>query len=404
MDEILMLTPQLPYPPHQGTSLRNLHLLRAMAESNHVTLLSFAEEELSLDVGPLRALAEVWPPVAAPRRSSRTRLRQLLTSGLPDMALRLADERFAAALAETLRRRAFDVVQIEGLEMAAYMGDVRRHAPGARVVLDCHNAETELQRRSRRADAGRPARWPAALYSATQIGRLARFERWAVGAADAVIAVSEIDRAHLAALGGKPAKAIAVVPNTIDVAAYAQPPSSGALPGYDLVFTGKLDYRPNVDAVLWFAQEIWPQIQASRPGTTWAVVGQRPHRRLDALRELPGVTLTGRVADIHPYLAGSRVYVAPLRIGSGTRLKIIEAMAASMAIVSTRVGAEGFPVTNGEQLLLADEPNDFAAALLELLDDDQQRAALGAAARVFAEHYDWRQIAPLLEAVYSSIE
>jgi glycosyltransferase involved in cell wall biosynthesis len=320
------------------------------------------------------------------------------------MALRLADRQFAEALAETLRQSAFDAIQIEGIEMAAYISDARHLAPRIRIVLDCHNAETELQRRSLRADLGRPARWPAALYSATQIGRLARFERWAMGAADAVLAVSEIDRAYLAALGARPADAITVVPNTIDVAEYAWATDPGGYwPRYDIVFTGKLDYRPNVDAVLWFAETVWPRIVVRRPGTTWAIVGQQPHRRLAHLRDVSGVTLTGRVPTILPYLARSQVYVAPLRIGSGTRLKLIEAMAAGMAIVSTTVGAEGFPVVNGEQLILADDPDSFAAAVLSLLDDIDRRVALGAAARAYAGHYDWRRVAPLLEAVYQEI-
>ncbi|WP_374687523.1 glycosyltransferase [Promineifilum sp.] len=402
MARILLLTPQLPYPPHQGTSLRNFHILRALAERHQVTLLSFAEGDGPPDLAVLRSLARVLPPVAVPPpRSAGRRLRQLATTREPDVALRLRDPAFPAALAAALRADAYDAVQVEGIELAHTIPTIR--AARARIVLDCHNAETELQRRAFRADLGRPGRWPAAAYSRLQTGRLARFERWALGAADAVIAVSEADRDHLRRLWGAGAGDITVIPNTIDVGEYEW---AGPVPDaarFDLVFTGKMDYRPNVDGMLWFAEAVWPLIAARRPGTTWGIVGQRPHPRLEALRALPGVTVTGRVERVQPYLAGGAVYILPLRVGSGTRLKLIESMAASKAIVSTTVGAEGFPVADGRELLLADAPAAFAEAVVGLLGDPGRRRELGAAARVFAARYDWRETVVPLAGLYERL-
>lgn len=403
MREILLLTPQLPYPPQQGTSLRNLNILRALAQNNRVTLLSFAESGSLPALDYLASLGTVLPPIEVPARSGRDRLRQLLTTGEPDLSLRLRSEPFAAALADALRRFDFDAVQIEGIELAHYMKVVRHVAPRARIVLDCHNAETELQRRALRADAGKPARWPAALFSALQVGRLERFERWALGETDAVIAVSPNDRDHLTRLSAAQQRAIVVVPNTIAVDEYAWSGDVQSPERFDVVFTGKMDYRPNIDGVLWFAEAIWPRVLAQRPGATWGIVGQRPHPRLERLKELLGVTLTGRVPIVQPYLAGCQVYVVPLRIGSGTRLKLIEAMAAGLAIVSTTIGAEGFPVMPGENIALADDPAEFAAAILELLANTQQRQAMGAAARHFAAGYDWRTIVPLLDGLYTDL-
>jgi len=403
MREILLLTPQLPYPPQQGTSLRNLNILRALAQNHRVTLLSFAEPGSPPALDYLSSLCTVMPPVEAPARSGRDRLRQLLATNEPDVSLRLRSEPFTTALSAALRRFAFDAVQIEGIELAHYSGIVRRDAPSARIVLDCHNAETELQRRALRADVGKPRRWPAALFSAVQVGRLERFEKWATSAADAVITVSANDRDNLPQLDDAERRAVVVIPNTIDVEEYAFPGNVEANERFDVVFTGKMDYRPNIDGVLWFADEIWPRVLAHRPDATWAIVGQRPHPRLERLREFPGVTLTGRVSQVQPYLAGCRVYVIPLRIGSGTRLKLIEAMAAGGAIVSTTVGAEGFPVAQGENILLADEPAAFAAAILSLLDDSRKRVAMGQAARAFASHYDWRTIVPLLDSLYTTL-
>jgi glycosyltransferase involved in cell wall biosynthesis len=221
--------------------------------------------------------------------------------------------------------------------------------------------------------------------------------------ADGVIAVSDIDRRHLVGLAPDMKSQVAVVPNTIDVSEYARPEPVPPDMRFDLVFTGKMDYRPNVDAVLWFADNVWPPILEQRPRTTWAIVGQRPHPRLDPLRNVKGVTLTGSVARIQPYIAGASVYIAPLRIGSGTRLKLTEAMAAGKAIVSTRVGAEGFPVEDGKNILLADSAGEQAKAILRLLQDPEERGMLGSAARAFAGRYDWRQTVPLLEDFYNSL-
>ena len=402
MARILLLTPQLPYPPQQGTSLRNLHILRALTKRHEVTLLSFAEDERPADIAPLSELAQVLPPVPVPQRTTGRRLRQLLTTRAPDMALRLRSEAFGAALAAALRATPFDAVQIEGIELAWTIPIVRASGGATRVVLDCHNAETELQRRTLRGDRSRPARWPAAVYSAIQVGRLARFEREALAAADGVIAVSEEDRQQLAALRGH-AQPITVIPNVIDVAAYRWEGPVAEECRFDLVFTGKMDYRPNVDGVLWFAETIWPLVRRQRPETTWAIVGQRPHPRLDGLREQPGITMTGRVEFVQPYLAGAKVYVLPLRIGSGTRLKLIESLAAGCAVVSTTIGAEGFALDDGREAILADTPEAFAAAVLTLLADPARRMVMGKNAREFAAQYDWQRVAPLLNDVYDRL-
>lgn len=398
MSAILMLTPQLPYPPQQGTSLRNFHLLRALAEHHQVTLLSLTEADGPTSIEPLQAYCRVLPPVVVTPRTTAQRLRQLLMRSEPDVALRLASPEFDRALGEALTANTYDAVQIEGIELAAAIGPIRAHDSRLRIVLDCHNAETALQRRALRTDLGQPGRWPAALYSALQLGRLSRFERWALQEADAVIAVSQIDRAALQALLASD-KPVTVIPNTIDVSEYDAAPADPAW-RFDLVFTGKMDYRPNVDGVLWFAEKVWPGIVRQRPGTTWAIVGQRPHPRLEPLRAMTGITVTGKVDEVQPYLARAAVYVIPLRIGSGTRLKLIEAMAAGKAVISTTVGAEGFDITPGENILIADKPEEWVAAAIDLLEHPNRRAELAAAARVFAAQYDWRTIIPLLEAVY----
>lgn len=383
--------------------MRNYNLLRALAQRHSVTLLSFAEQDRPQELDPLLSIVRVLPPIPVPIRTGTTRLQQLLTSSKPDLTLRLHSEAFEAALIQAIQVNIYDVVQIEGIELAENIRIVRDTTPNTKIILDCHNAETELQRRSLQADVHQPARWPAAIYSAMQIGRLARYERWAVGASDAVIAVSEEDCERLEIMRDPADRPVSVIPNTIDISEYSDSTPVSDEFRFDLVFTGKMDYRPNIDGVLWFADEIWPLIKRARPETTWAIVGQRPHSRLDPLRKLDGITITGHVPAIQPYLKGCRVYIAPLRIGSGTRLKLIEAMATGKAIVATTIAAEGFPVTGGEEILLADDPASWVKAVLTVLEDEAKRSQLGAAAQRFATLYDWRGIVPQLDKLVTEV-
>ncbi len=403
--KILILTPQLPYPPYQGTSLRNYHIIRGLAQRHEIVLLSFLEEEQTAvpdQIQPLLQLCTAVHTVPAPIRAKKERLIQLFTSRLPDMAHRLWSPHFAARLRELLAENQFDVVQVEGIELARYIKIIRVANGGCRIIFDNHNAETELQRRNFLADLRRPRRCIAAAYSGAQVGRLAWFERWACQQADGVTAVSETDKRHLQKLRSpaarSPLPAITVIPNSIDTAIYRTPPPQTH--PFDLLFVGKMDYRPNVDAALWFADAAWPLVRRERPSTTWAVVGQKPHERLARLSELPGVTVTGWVESVRPYLFGAGVVIMPLRVGSGTRLKLIEALAAGKAVVSTPVGAEGFPVENGRELALAEGAAEMAAAVLRLLADEDERERLGRNGRQFVQQYDWRHVIPQFEIVY----
>ncbi|UCG24675.1 MAG: glycosyltransferase [Chloroflexota bacterium] len=408
MTKILFLTPQLPYPPEQGTSLRNFNILRGLLEHHSVTLLSFANSPMSGEAMEQLAGCEDVITVPSPERSMATRVRRMLSDSRPDMAHRLQSAGFVDALTKKLKaggedangaRPPFDVLQVEGIEMAYCINHARSICPDLRILFDDHNAEYELQRRAYLADRDHPGRWPAATYSRIQTPRLQRYERWACNSADHVVAVSEEDRRLIEKLGLK--SPISVIPNSIDVADYA--PDEAMPKDIDLLFVGKMDYRPNVDAVLWFADAIWPRVRQERPNVSWAVVGREPHSRLQSIARQEGVTITGRVERIQPYFQRSRLFIMPFRVGSGTRLKLIEAMASGLAIISTAVGAEGFSVRSGEQLLIAEEPEDFAAAILELLDDRDRRLGLGEQAQRFALQYDWRRVTPRFIEIYEEL-
>jgi len=404
--KVLVLTPQFPYPPHQGTTMRNYNLIAGLAHRQEVHLLSFGQPEESQG-SPLERFCRSVQVVRPPQRSTAQRLRGLFLSRQPDMALRLPSSEFRAALSALLERETPDVVEVEGIELAQYLFQVTEERGEARrpwLVFDDHNAEYVLQQRAFETDIRQPRRWIGAAYSFVQWQRLRGYERRACQAADRVVAVSEPDAEALRRL--MPGLEPAVVPNGVDMGYYTAPvtplpPGSG--PGeQDLVFTGKMDFRPNVDAVLWFAREVLPLVRQRSPQTRFWVVGKDPHPRLAPVQADPAVVVTGWVEDVRPYIAAAGLYVIPLRIGGGTRLKVLEAMAMGRAIVSTALGCEGFPLVPDQELAIADEPAGFAAAVLDLLGDAERRARIGRAARRFAgSRYDWRNIVPRLERVYS---
>jgi len=402
---VLFLTPQLPYPPQQGTALRNYNLIAQVAREHNASLLTFGDPTAATTAGPLTEICQSLQVIAPPERTQWDRVRSLLVSRLPDMALRLYSPAFQAALERLLASRRFDVLQIEGIEMALY---AHRLAPLLRrlriaVVFDDHNAEYILQRRAAATDLRIPRRWPAALYSAMQWRRLGLFEARICRLADAVVVVSAEDGRFLRRL--EPALQPLVLPNGVDVSLYHQGLGDDLGMRHPcLVFTGKMDYRPNVDGMTWFHRQIWPLVQARHPESHLYVVGKGFHRALQPLVDDPTVTVTGLVPEILPYFGGADVYVAPLRMGSGTRLKLLEAMAAGLPIVSTTVGAEGLGVESGRESLLADTPEAFAGACCRLLDDTALCQQLGSAARARAEsHYDWQQLVPQLNAVYRQL-
>jgi glycosyltransferase involved in cell wall biosynthesis len=220
-------------------------------------------------------------------------------------------------------------------------------------------------------------------------------------AADRIVAVSEMDGSELSRL--QCGLELSIVPNGVDTKTYdpteVKPKPLGPAA---IVFTGKMDFRPNLDGVLWFADRVLPLILSQIPEAHFYVVGQKPHPRLDSLRCNPAVTITGFVPRSPPYIAAATVYVVPLRMGGGTRLKILESMALGRAVVSTSLGFQGFPsMKPGKHLRVEDEDVGFAHAVVDLLRDPVQRRTLGESARrLVTTEYSWAGIVSSLEDVY----
>ena len=398
--KLLFLTPDLPYPPHQGAAIRTLNLIKNLAPRYEIRLLSFVQErDISRRIEALAHYCASMVTVPSPHRSTARRAMSVLFSPNPDMALRLPSPEFSDALRISLSRERFDFVQTEAIEMAQYGLAVKRMKLPSQplVVLDDINAEYLLQRRAFETDVRQPRRWLAAIYSLIQWRKLQRYESHACRQLDRTVVVSEADAKALQRL--VPALQCAVVPNGVDTDFFT--PWEAEDSDTTLVFTGKMDFRPNVDAVLWFAQEVLPLIQREMPQVSLKVVGRNPHPRLQGLQRSSNIILTGYVDDVRPYIAEAAVYVVPLRVGGGTRLKLLEAMSMAKAIVSTSLGCEGIPIRPDRELVIADDPESFARAVVRLMRYRERRAQLGISARELAvSEHDWRHITPLLERVY----
>jgi glycosyltransferase involved in cell wall biosynthesis len=419
---ILVLAPQWPDPPRQGAAIRNFHILQYLARRHAVTLLTFKPEE-DIEESRIKSLCLRAEALPLPTRSTAERLQTLITSPLPDMAWRLHSNLMRERLTELCRQQPFDAIHVEGIEMAPY-GLLARQLQNPKSQLeyqepkienlkskiensltyDAHNAEYLLQRRAFTTDARHPASLPKAAYSLAQWWRLRRFEREVCMASRHVLAVSEADAAALRRLAPSIAGRITLLPNGVDPAYWSR---EAAYPRPDmplsdtLVFDGSMDFRPNVDAVTWFTSEVWPLIRAERPDVRFFIVGRNPSPAVLALQNTPGIIVTGAVDDPRGWVAGATVYVVPMRMGGGVRLKVLQAMAMRCAIVSTPMGAEGIDVQHSREMLIHRSASDFAQATLTLLADKERRIVLGNAARELAvSRYSWDRLLPILDRVY----
>lgn len=388
---ILVVSPSLPYPAGWGFARRVLHLVEHLAARHSVTMLSFVGPEVTdehIRVYGERVDRLVTVPLPDPRHRAR-RLRQAasMLSLTPYHAREVTSAGLQSAFDDLVAQERFDVVLLE----TSCLGTLRIPAD-LPVVVDEHNVESDLLDRMARTEAGALRR----AFNKWECLRFRRFEDQVWARVTACTATSAQDAGAIEArAGGLP---VVVVANGVDPDEF-RPAADDGVTADSLVFAGLLTYRPNIDGLTWFLEEVFPEIRARRPGCTLTVVGSGSPEQLAALSS-PGVTCTGFVPDVKPPVREAAVSVVPLRMGGGTRLKVLEAMAMGKAIVSTRIGAEGIDVVSGVHLELRDDPVDFAEAVVELLDSPQRRRELGTAARdLLEQRYSWARAGGLLEDV-----
>ncbi|MGH9144651.1 MAG: glycosyltransferase [Vicinamibacterales bacterium] len=392
---ILWLKSDLLLPLDKGGKLRTWHLLRHLARHHEITYLAFREpDQPAADVEGMRAVAaqvETVPRAETAKGTLRFYADAALhlVDPLPYAVGKYRSRAYRRRLDALLSSRGFDLVVCDFLFPAV---NLPKRLPCPAVIFT-HNVESEIWRRHAETKAGLAGR---ALYRA-QYHRMLRYEQATLARFDGVLAVSDADRETFAAL--YPAamrRPLHVVPTGVDTEYFA--PAPGDPSSRTLVFTGSMDWLPNEDAMQYFCGEILPRIRVEEPHVTLSIVGRAPTPAVRRLADQHGVQVTGRVDDVRPYMQAAAAYIVPLRIGGGTRLKIFEAMSMGKAVISTTVGAEGLPVSDGDHLLLADEPDSFARAVVSVLRDHERRARLETAARALVvERYDWSAVAGSLE-------
>jgi len=390
---ILILTPSLPYPPIWGFGIRVYEFVRLLARRHQVSVVTYAEpgeEEKIAAVNAVCHAVHTVPRVPETERSKR--LAQLSSTFSRDsyQRRRLFSPLMQQKLNEVMGREPFDVVQIESSQLAGYSLN-----PLAVSVLDEHNIEYELLYRMYSTE-GSPLR---RMYNWLEFQKFKREEVSSWQSVSGVVSTSA--REERIMRGAAPGTPMMVAPNAVNVDYFC--PSEEPIDADALVMTGLMHYRPNVDGAVYFVSEVLPRILASRPNTVFYIVGAGATSELKRLTSA-NVVVTDTVADVRPYVYKSAVFVVPLRMGGGTRLKVLEGMSMSKAVVSTSVGCEGIDVSHNEHLLVVDEPRAFADAVLQLMSDRPRRLELGRAGRELVERqYRWDSVVDRLEGFHARL-
>jgi glycosyltransferase involved in cell wall biosynthesis len=394
MKRLLVLLPAVPEPLDAGARIRNHGLLTLLSREHEVDAIAFGSPASQLALADMVRRSRVVPEPA--RRSALRRATDIARADLPDIAWRRWSPAFVAALQCFVKDGAYAAVQAEGIEMARYLYSV----PPAQRIYDAHNAEFLLQRRFSATAASAFLR----LYSRLQWRRLERFERRIVQDSRLTLAVSQHDANQLSALAGEGAN-VRVIPNGVDAAAYpfVAPRSEQAA---NLLFLGKLDFRPNADAIEWFAGSVLRPLFKSVPNARLFAVGANPPRWLvEAGQHDDRIAVTGYVADERSYLARCAALVLPLRTGGGTRLKALIAMASGLPVVSTRLGMEGLDAEPGEEYLVAETAAEWVASLQRVVGDPALRARLAHNGRALVERrYDWTALQAQASDAYAWLD
>ncbi len=399
MASLLFLAHRMPYPPDKGDKIRSWHVLRFLAERFQIFLGCFVDDPDDWrHEEKLRALCADCRLLPLNRRLAGLRSLSGLLAGQALSVPYFHDARLQEWVNGVLARSDLAGVYAYSSPMMQYLMPRREIGQGATLIADFVDVDSEKWRQY--ADA---RSWPSNWIYGREARKLLQFERLAADAADLTLFVS-VAEAALFRRTATAGAAIGHMNNGVD-ADYFSPdhgfdsPFSG--PGPNLVFTGMMDYWANVDAVTWFTGRVLPELRAAQPNIRFHIVGARPTAAVRALGKQPGVSVTGRVEDVRPYLAHADAVVAPLRIARGVQNKVLEAMAMARPVVASGDGLAGIAAEPGQHLMIADRPDEFVAAVLAALQPDTGRR-LGQAARTFVlEHHVWSAVLNRLVADFA---
>jgi len=381
-------------PVDTGGKIRSYNLLKHLATRNELVLLSYYdgppdeqyEEHLKKQLPSI--IVNTGTPEST--RGQTVNYFKHLPSPAPYAVTKFTSRNVRRLISEWDQQKRFDVLVCDFLSASLNFEDSLQTP----VVLFQHNVESALWQRQAKHEANLAKR----LAFKIEAAKMTRYERATVRRFDHVIAVSNHDRDLMAEMAD--GSRISVVPTGVDLAEYGDVANTSPVATDEsiVLFLGSMDWEANIDGVDFFCRDIWPLIKAEIAAARFCVVGRNPPPRIIA-RASDSIIVTGRVDSVLPYLAEAAVFVVPLRIGGGTRLKIYEAMAAGKAVVSTTIGAEGLDVRHGENILIADDAESFAKSVVRLLADENEKRRLGVAAARLAAQYDWAIISQRFEDI-----
>lgn len=390
--KILWVKTDFLHPTTRGGQIRTLETVKRLHQKHEVHYIAF--EDLEQAEGPRRAseysTKHYAIPHSAPEKSltSPAFVGQLLAgwiSPLPVAINRWRSVAMKREIEQLQRTEQFDAVVCDFLFPAPNIPDL------SGAVIFQHNVEAMIWQRH----AEQAGNFVKKAYFRLQAQRMAKFEGEACRKAKRVIAVSHADAEMMRSDYG--VQDISAVPTGVDLNYFKHPGVGTVKAKADLVFVGSMDWMPNSEGIRWFVRDVFPLILKKRPGTTFAIVGRKPPADIDAMTN-ERIQVTGTVPDVRPYLWGGKVSVVPLRIGGGTRLKIYEAMAASVPVVSTKIGAEGLEIEDGASIAIANDAAAFAGRCVDLLNDPAacQRMARRAL-EIVGERYSWESVTTQFE-------
>jgi glycosyltransferase involved in cell wall biosynthesis len=393
---ILVLSPFLPWPLDQGGKIRIYNIIKNLAKSHAITLVALVDDRNAAEAGPLRQLCAEIILVERPARLWPDRF-EFFTGRDPYNVIRYHSTDMRRELKQLLRSKTFDLVQVEFAMMWQYANLFE----GIPVVLDAHNIEHHNVRQI--GNSNTSPLWRA-LYRLEEI-RLRTVEERAWRECALCFAVSDREREEIAACTGNPAKVI-TAPNGVDPERFAFRPRETA--GRTILFLGGMDYTPNLDAARWFLNDIFPLILQQEPETKLLMVGRELWRIGDegsGISNRESIEFHENVAEVLPWFYEADLLAVPLRQGAGTRIKVLEAFAAGLPVVATGKGSEGIAAADGEDLLIAESPQDFAAAVLRIMSELGLGKRLAANAHLLVtEQYTWEVTTMIMEEAYRNLK
>jgi sugar transferase (PEP-CTERM/EpsH1 system associated) len=397
--KIIVLDEELPYPLNTGKRIRSYYLIKHLAKNHDVTYYAFGEEDDSYNF--IKSSGIIPITVSSPVRNKSglqfyLKLFLNLFSSYPFIVTNQYSSLYLAKLKELISSTQPDLIICEWTPLAVYIDKLKDQLTDVKKVVVAHNIESEIWRRYEQNEKNIIKK----LYISIQRKKVERFERTCFKWFDGATAVSEQDKAFIEARETNYRSE--VISNGVDTEYFY--PNDREIEKNSIVFTGSMDWRPNQDAVVYFCEEILPKIKKEIPDVRFYIVGRKPPQFIRNLGAIQGVKITGTVDDVRPYMAGAGVYVVPLRIGGGSRLKILEAMAMEKAVVSTSVGAEGLNIKNNINGLIRNNISEFADAVVDCLSNRDKARSLGKKGREFVvDKHRWEKIGVDLDNYLSAV-